>query len=94
MILDEHTPCPACPDDVRALYAIARRALVRMHHERDLPPEYEELLAILDALRPWIDAHHANQLHSHSIDLEDARHPTVQRAPAAVTDVDHDGSER
>lgn len=82
MIPDAHTPCPACPAPVRALYAVARRVLAGTHshfltHERLAPAEYEELYQACEDLRPWIDAHHANQEHSLSPELEAARHPVL-----------------
>jgi hypothetical protein len=80
MTPDAHTACPLCAQVVRDLYAISRRVLVRMHHDPILAPEYDELLAAVDAVRPLYDAHHGNQLHSHSPELEDARHPTVTEA--------------
>lgn len=90
MILDEHTACPACPQVVRDLYAIARRAQLRMPYTgHGEVPEYDELLAVLEAFRPWIEAHHANQFHSHSLELEDARAPQL----TAIA-VDHEGSQR
>ena len=78
MTLDAHTACPACPHQVRALYAVGRRVLAgsRSHFiaEERLPPaEYDELYLALEALRPFVEAHHANQLHAFSPELEAAR---------------------
>jgi len=87
MTPDAHTPCPACPATVRALYAAARRVLAGtnshfLKHERLAPPEYDELYHACEDLRPFVEAHHANQEHSLSPELEAARHPTVTEAPA------------
>lgn len=81
-MIDSHTPCPACPQEVRALYAVGRRVLAgsQSHfiaHERLAPAEYDELSLALDALRPFVEAHHANQVHAFSPELEDARHPRL-----------------
>lgn len=73
MMLDDHNACPACPDVVRDVYAAARRVL-----EGDLrttTPDHEELHLVVERLRPFVEAHHANQLHAFSKELEDARHP-------------------
>lgn len=78
MILDDHNACPACARQVRNVYAAARRLL-----ERDRPtatPDHEELHLALEALRPFVEAHHANQLHAFSLELETARHPTLAEA--------------
>lgn len=87
MILDAHTPCPACPQIVRTLYVTALRVL----QARDCPrlPEVEELFAAVDAVRPWVEAHHVNQEHAFSFELEDARAPQLTVVP-----VDHEGSQR
>lgn len=82
MMPDQHTACPACPKQVRALYAVARRILVGtqshfMKHERLAPPEYEELHQALEDLRPFVDAHHADQRHSLSDELESSRNPVL-----------------
>ena len=79
MTLDEHTPCPACPHQVRALYAVGRRML-SARAETLSAPEAEEFLAALEALRPFVDAHHANQLHAFSLELEEARAPQLTEA--------------
>jgi len=78
MTPDEHTPCPACPAQVRDLYAVGRRVLENAGwSEGSAPVEYEELYIALEALRPFVDAHHANQLHAFSEELADARDPKV-----------------
>lgn len=95
MILDEHTPCPACPQVVRDLYSTARRlyaVTARATAPGERGPEYDEFLAALVALRPWIEAHHANQLHAFSFELEDARHPQLSVTPVAP--IDEEGSQR
>ena len=83
MRADRLTPCPACPAPVRELYAVGRRILAgsRSHffqHERLAPPEYEELYLALEKLRPFVEAHHANQEHAFSAELEAARHPASE----------------
>lgn len=93
MILDEHTACPACPQPVRDLYAVCRRVVAAGPGRLSLV-ELEELQHVLEALRPWIEAHHANQVHAFSLELEDARQPRLEVTPAAAPDIDHDGSER
>lgn len=93
MILDEHTPCPVCPQLVRDLYVAARRVLA--HERRLATAEHEELHLHLEAMRAWVEAHHANQLHSHSTELEDARHPTLEsQESATVLPFDPGGSQR
>lgn len=95
MILDEFTPCPACPQVVRDLYAITRRLLAAGGPARLSIIEWAEVHQVLKTLRPFIEAHHANQLHSHSLELEDARHPSVpQDAAPIVPPVDPEGSQR
>lgn len=92
MILDQHTPCPACPQVVRDLYVTVRRLLSVARYATaagETTVAYDECLAALDALRLWIEAHHGNQLHSHSVFLEDARAPQLTVVP-----VDHEGSQR
>jgi hypothetical protein len=89
MIPDRHNACPACNADWRALYAVARRVLAgsRSHffaHERLTPPEYEELYLACERVRDYVEAHHANQDHAFSPELEAARHPVVP--VAAVED--------
>lgn len=82
MTPDAHTPCPACPIVVRDLYAVGRRVLIRI--QEVAAPEYEELYLALEALRPWYEAHYANQLHAFSPELEDARlarHPVPEVRP-------------
>ena len=88
MTLDEHTPCPACPQIVRDLYVTARRVL---EHEPAMSAliDHEELHRSCEAVRPWVEAHHANQLHAFSLELEAARDPKLTAIPA-----DHDGSPR
>lgn len=75
MTIDEHNACPACPAQVRALYAVGRRVLVREQDAKSL--EYEELYLALEALRPFVEAHHANQLHAFSRELAAAREPAL-----------------
>lgn len=90
MILDEHTPCPACPQVVRDLFAVAHRAVLQLLRDDVVTrPEYGELMAAVDTLRPWVEAHHANQVHAFSPELEDARAPQLTAVP-----VDHEGSAR
>ena len=79
MTPDEFTPCPFCPDVVRALFRVACRVVERERQYRT--PEYEELAAIVATLQPFYDAHYANQAHAFSTHLEDARSPIV--VPAA-----------
>lgn len=78
MILDEHTPCPMCPQVNRDSYVAGRRVLER--DRKTWTPDHEELHLRLEAQRRWFDAHHANQLHAFSLELEDARHPTLPEA--------------
>ncbi len=77
MTPDVHTACPACPAHVRALYAVGRRVLAMLESRDGAQVEQEELAQALDALRPFIEAHHANQLHAFSNELERARTPEV-----------------
>lgn len=70
-MIDDHNACPACPNQVRALYAVGRRVLVREQDAKSA--EYEELYIALEALRPFVEAHHANQLHAFSHELAGAR---------------------
>lgn len=78
MTIDAHNACPACPVIVRDLYAVGRRVLIR---EQDAATaEYEELYLALEQLRPFIEAHHANQLHAFSPELAGAREPKIQEA--------------
>jgi hypothetical protein len=92
MILDEHTPCPACPQVVRDLYVVGRRLVAGGYGTLSLT-ELEELYHVLEAFRPFIEAHHANQLHSHAMTLEDARHPQVPQV-ARVVNLDPGDSQR
>lgn len=81
MTPDYYTPCPACPSCVRDLYAVGRRVLERLSDLHvDPNPEYAEFFAALEALRPFYEAHHANQIHAHSAELEDARLPHLEAA--------------
>lgn len=80
MTIDEHNACPACPIAVRNLYAVGRRVLIREQDRATV--EYEELYVALEALRPFVDAHHANQLHAFSKELESAREPQIGAAAA------------
>ena len=73
MTYDAHTPCPACPRQVRDLYAVGRRVLERERERRTR--EYEELHQALEQLRPFVEAHHENQLHAFSPELEGVREP-------------------
>lgn len=80
MILDAHTPCPACPQVVRDFYVVSRRLLSVTAYataagEADVVSD--EFLAALDALKLWIEAHHANQVHAFSPELEGARNPRL-----------------
>jgi hypothetical protein len=74
--LDVHTPCIACPAQVRTLYAAGRRVLGGRLHQLTTP-EYDELYAALEELRPFIEAHHTNQQHAFSDELAGAREPRV-----------------
>lgn len=75
MTIDEHNACPACPVVIRDLYAVGRRVLVREQDTKSL--EYEELYLALEAVRPFVEAHHANQLHAFSKELAAAREPQL-----------------
>jgi hypothetical protein len=83
MTPDAHTPCPLCPEAVRNLFASA--GVVGRYFEnvdvRYLPHSLDQplaaMLAALEELRPWMEAHRANQLHATSPELEDARHPSL-----------------
>ena len=81
MTPDAHTPCPACPMVVRHLYTAGRRVLmVGGYLGVDWtfsPAECQELYLALEALRPFVDAHDANQVHALSPELADARDPTL-----------------
>lgn len=90
MELDTMTACPMCPRRVRDFYVIGRRILPTLPRER---PEVEEFAHALEELRPWYDAHHANQLHAFSPELEAAREgrpslPTVSPDQAALDPLD------
>lgn len=82
MTPDEHTACPGCPQVWRDLYATGRSVLARpmmiaRFFSEDLPPELEELRLAIERVKPFVEAHHANQLHAHSRELENARDPKV-----------------
>jgi hypothetical protein len=92
-MIDDHNACPACPMQVRNLYAVGRRVLERERtrvrflssaEERSTAiVEYEELYLTLEALRPFVDAHYANQLHAFSKELAAAREPQLDPAVPA-----------
>jgi hypothetical protein len=89
MVIDSQTPCPMCPRLVRDLYALGWRVLATelsppRSIDRDRLPEFAELLAALEALRPWYEAHHADQRHAFSEALESAREARLD-PPAAAT---------
>lgn len=77
MTPDAVTPCPGCPEPVRAVYASGRRVLARLQEDAMHTPEYAEFYTALEQLRPFIEAHHANQLHAFSAELEAVRIPSV-----------------
>lgn len=78
MTIDDHNACPACPLPVRHLYAWALKVLAIDPALRSLRPEYEELHQAVEAMRPHVEAHHANQLHAFSPELAGARDPKVE----------------
>jgi hypothetical protein len=76
MVIDPSTPCAFCAFQVRNLYAIARRVLER--ERQHATPEYEELAIALEACRPLYEAHHADQVHAFSPELEPWRTAHVE----------------
>lgn len=73
MILDEHTACPMCPQVNRDAFVIMQRAAPLLPEG----PMREELSYALESQRVWYEAHHANQLHAFSAELESARNPRL-----------------
>lgn len=95
MVIDSHTPCVCCPDVVReqieadeALLTALRAFLLALPVEHRNAPLADELKAHailvrqrLRRLRPWYEAHHANQLHRDSVELADDRAPVLELPP-------------
>lgn len=86
-------PCIVCPQQVRALYAVAFNLLNlrddpdRWH--RKIAERLDELTAAVHLLTPFIDAHFKDEDHSHSPALEAARSMASPHAADAVReDVD------
>jgi hypothetical protein len=82
MTPDASTPCPACPREVRALYLAAQLLVKRL----DQGPSVDAIMSLIDdelrmavnAVKPFVDAHEANQVHAHSAELASAREPQLQ----------------
>lgn len=86
MTLDRHTPCAACPIQVRDLFAQVQVLLAQLEllrgsgiRARDVVPSVEEAMAgvsvALQHLAPFVEGHLENQEHGLSVDLAAARHP-------------------
>jgi hypothetical protein len=89
MVVDSHTPCPACPVQVRAIYEAAQVLIILSGHvvkgdvlspgvERSLRDALETVRISLNHLQPFVDAHLANQDHALSVELVNARHPEAR----------------
>jgi hypothetical protein len=69
---DDSAPCPACPAEVRGLYAVAFNLLNLRKDpdrwQRKIGERLDELQAAVDKMTPIIDAHFVNRAHSHGFE--------------------------
>lgn len=67
-------PCPCCPTEVRGLYSTAHNLAARLLGKSDSSnTTAEDLWAALEAMKPFIDAHFADSMHSHGRVTRSAR---------------------
>lgn len=77
------TPCICCPQQVRALYAVAFNLLNLVDHRRvdperftrKFPERIDELRQAVTALTPFIEQHFADDVHARGEALATARAP-------------------
>lgn len=67
---DGSAPCPACPLEVRGLYAVAKNLLNLLDGDpqrraRKLPERIAEFREAVAALGPLVDAHFEDEAHWH-----------------------------
>jgi hypothetical protein len=88
VIPDEHTPCVACPEIWCRLYANGKGIIQQLDDDvsnpRELARLFAELRDLVTEAAAFVEAHFENQAHSHSPELEAARHPV--RPGALVLD--------
>ena len=95
MTTDRHTPCLACPIQVRSLYASTQVLLALLEPvldgdliledvERQLAEAHAVTRIALQQLAPHVDAHLENQQHALSPDLAGARFPGTLDGPPVV----------